>query len=454
MSQEMRVISREDAEAMSKRILDMAAANEASVELNASAMTRSSFALNDSHEATYNRSLYASLTIDVNGKLGSAATNLMDDAGLKEMVAAAHVNAAAHRPGRRGQGMRLLGPQNYPEPPRLFFESVQAGAAPDARASLFHMAAETAEKAGLVSAGDMHFEMSANALFNTRGLFTFSRDTYADFSMTARTKNGTGSGWAWNGHEDWARTDPAPVVARAVDLAKRSENPVAVEPGRYTVILEPAAVATLVAEMVGYDTVNMSASSADNGSTVYANDPVGTNKIGLKMIDERLSLVADPWDPDSPSRPFTDRGDPLSKVVWFERGILKNLAYSQDYAIQKKRERLLNPGGGRLYAEGATQTLEEMIATTQRGIWVNRLSNVALMNPRSLLITGNTRDGTFLIENGKITKAIKNFRFMESPFFVLNKLESFGDPVRASRYNVAPRLKVRDFTFTSLTNAV
>jgi predicted Zn-dependent protease len=166
-------------------------------------------------------------------------------------------------------------------------------------------------------------------------------------------------------------------------------------------------------------------------------------------------MVSSPWDPDKPTSTIGQLWNPIpAAVTWFEAGVLRNLAYDEDYAREKNREVVINPGGVRLEATGPATTLEDMIASTRRGVWVNRLSHVALMNQRTLLLSGTTRDGTFLIENGRITKPIKNFRFTESPFFVLNQLDAWSEPVRAARPIVAPRLKLRDFNFTSLTDAV
>lgn len=166
-------------------------------------------------------------------------------------------------------------------------------------------------------------------------------------------------------------------------------------------------------------------------------------------------MISDPWDPERPASVILGNWEPVpGPVTWFERGVLQNLAYSADYARQVGRRPVVNPGGVRLLGDGPPQTLDEMIASTRRGVWVNRLSHVGVMDGRTLLLTGTTRDGTFLIENGKISKAIKNFRFTESPFFVFNQLEAWGEPVRASRLVVAPRLRLRGFNFSSLTDAI
>lgn len=457
MSSAPKLLSRDDAEALAKRVLAMTSAEEAVVRINNSSTAASSFVMNDANVASANESLSITLVVRHGGRRAVGSTSRVDETGLRALVSDLEVMSGGHR-AAPDDALNLRDPQNYRDPPPLYFGSVAEATAQGNRAALFRSAAESSEGNGLLASGDMRFDLNAHAIMNTKGLFAYSRNTYGEFSVTVRTKSGTGSGWGWSGHEDWARVDPNAVVERAIDLAQRSERPVAVEPGRYTVILEPAAVASIVAPMVDSPTVFLSALWADRGFSAYAKDPRGTNKIGLQMLDQRLSLITDPWDTENPSTPigFDYGGEPLVPVAWFERGVLKNLEYSPEYAKQKGKPQVLNPNfrGARLHAEGQTQSLEDMIATTRRGIWVNRFSHVQAMNSRTLLLSGTTRDGTFLIENGKVTKAIKNFRFTESPFFVLNKLEAWGAAVRASREIVAPRLKVRDFQFTSLTDAV
>jgi predicted Zn-dependent protease len=445
-----RVFTRDECAALARRVFDMVPGYQAEVVIETKAGSELSFARGDAHMAADAESAELSLTIlTPEGRQSSATTSRIDDAGLKAMIAQAQAAAGEHRPGEMD---RLQEPLVYPVPPKLYFDSTVAATDAESQARAFHAAVDATDAAGLIAAGDVMIEIKARARFNTRGLEVYESQTWGSFSMTARTKDNTGSGWGWSGSKDWSRVNVPEVIARAVDLGKRSANPVAVEPGRYTVILEPTAVGALLSPVIW----SWSAAGADKGDTVFSNKPVGTNKIGLQMIDKRLSMISDPWDPDMPSS-VVGLFDwmPIPKAVtWFERGVLKNLEYDKDYAREKGREPVINPETLRIKPEGPTQTLEEMIASTERGIWVNRLSHVTTMNRRALLLTGTTRDGTFLIENGKITKAIKNFRFTESPFFVLNRLESFGEPVRASGRVIAPRLKVQDFAFTSLTDAV
>jgi predicted Zn-dependent protease len=388
------------------------------------------------------------LSVEIGGRHANVQTNQIDEAGLAALVREAE---AAARQDPTPEPWRLSPPQQFAEGPQIYFASTTEAMAPEPQAAIAHQAIEAAERAGLIAAGDLRLTAMSRSVLNTAGLSGYERSTYGDFSLTARTKDGTGSGWAWSGYEDWSRVNPQAVITRAVDLAQRSAKPVAVEPGRYTVILEPAAVAALLEPILPW----WPARYADQGASVFAKEPRGTNKIGLQMMDRRLGMVSSPWDPERPASNIGAGWSPIpGPVPWFEAGILKNLEYDPRYAEQNGVAPVIDPRGVRLTAEGPGQSVEELIASTKRGVWVTRLSHVSVMNQRTLLLTGTTRDGTFLIENGKVTKPIKNFRFTESPFFVLNQLEGWGEPVRASRLVVCPRLKLRDFSFTSLTEAV
>jgi predicted Zn-dependent protease len=270
-----------------------------------------------------------------------------------------------------------------------------------------------------------------------------------------RTPDGDGSGWAGAAHHDWSRLRPAELGTRAIEKARRSADAVAIEPGRYTVVLEPTAVGNLV-QNLGFA---LNARNADEGRSFFSK-PGGGNKIGMKIIDERVTILSDPLDPEAPANTFNNEGLPTSRTVWVENGVVRNLAYDRYWA--QKSGRAPVPFVASLSMSGGTATIEELIASTQRGILVTRFWYIRAVDPRVLLVTGLTRDGTFLIENGKISKAVKNLRFNESPIFMLNNVEAMGRPVRVSASEsgspgvpvVVPPLKVRDFNFTSLSDAV
>jgi predicted Zn-dependent protease len=180
----------------------------------------------------------------------------------------------------------------------------------------------------------------------------------------------------------------------------------------------------------------------------------------MKVVDERVTIVSDPLDAEAPANVFTGEGLPVARTVWLENGVVRNLAYDRFWA--QKQGVSPAPQSGTLRMSGGESSLEEMIESTDRGILVTRFWYIRPVDPRTILFTGLTRDGTFLIEKGKVTRAVKNLRFNESPIFMLNNVVAMGRPVRVSASEsgspgtavVVPPLKVRDFSFTSLSDAI
>ncbi len=349
------------------------------------------------------------------------------------------------------ENMPLLPPQQYTDV-KAFFDSTANLSAAE-RAAAAHTAIDAARAAGdLASAGFIIEGTNFNAIGSNTGMFAYFPSTSANYQLTVRTNDGTGSGWAAADHPDWTQVDFKAVSDRAIEKARQSRSPVAVEPGRYTVILEPQAVGDLV-QLLAF---SLDARSADEGRSAFSKQGGGT-KIGDKIVDSRVTLFSDPADPQLLGQPWTFEGLPLGREVWIENGVLKQLQYSRFWA--KKKNARPNGGLGAVKMSGGDATTEQMIASTDRGILVTRLWYLRQVDPRTVLYTGLTRDGTFLIENGKITKAVKNLRFNESPLFMLNNLESLGRAVRVAGTEaggnvVFPTLKVKDFNFTSLSDAV
>jgi len=326
---------------------------------------------------------------------------------------------------------------------------------PTSRADAVRRIVEPARTAGLVSTGFLEGITSASAIANNKGLFGYNRATASVLTTTVRTADASGSGWAGATHYDWSRIDPAALGTRAAEKARRSANPVAIEPGRYTVVFEPTAVGNLVQFIMGA----LNARTADEGRSFFAK-PGGGNKIGTKVVDERVTIVSDPFDAEVAGSPFTGEGLPAQRTVWIENGVVKNLNYDRYWA--QKTGNAPTGGAGSVRMIGGSVTLDEMIRSTQRGLLVTRFWYLRPVDQRTILYTGLTRDGTFLIENGQVTKAVKNLRFNDSPIFMLNNLEAMGAPVRVSASEggepgqaiVVPPIKVRDFNFTSLSDAI
>jgi predicted Zn-dependent protease len=214
-------------------------------------------------------------------------------------------------------------------------------------------------------------------------------------------------------------------------------------------VLEPAAVTDLVPLIGGA----LNARTADEGRSPFSK-PGGGTRIGEKVMDGRVTLYSDPADPQLLGQPFDNDGLPLRRIVWIENGVLRNLSYSRFWAQKQGTEPTGPALAGGLALSGGTKSTEEIIAGCARGILVTHFFYIRSLDPRTVLQTGLTRDGTFLIENGKITRSLRNFRWNESPLLMLNRLEDIGRPVVTTTGRLMPAIRVRDFNFSSLSEAV
>jgi predicted Zn-dependent protease len=267
--------------------------------------------------------------------------------------------------------------------------------------------------------------------------------------MTARTPDGTGSGWASAGARDWGRVDSAALGRISAQKAVASRNPGAIEPGFYTAVLEPQAVGDLIPLLAGA----LNARTADEGRSAFSK-PGGGTRIGERIVDERVTLYSDPADPGLLGQPFDNEGLPVGRTIWIDKGILRNLSYSRFWAQKQGKTPTGAPQAGGLAMTGGTRSTEELIAGCERGILVTHFFYVRSLEPRTVLYTGLTRDGTFLIEKGKITRALKNFRWNESPLLMLNRLEEIGRSEATAAGRLMPALRISRFDFSSLSDAV
>jgi len=431
--------------------MSYATAEETRVSITSGQQGNTRFAVNQISTAgdSYNASV--AVQSSYGKRTGGATTNRLDDSALRTAVQTAE--RLARLSPEDPEALPLLAPQQYSQSEG--WSEATASLEPAERAAAVQQIATPARSANLVSTGYLEANAGAFAVANSRGLFAYNRSTSCALTTTVRTPDGTGSGWAGGAHFDWTRLDPAAFGARAIEKARLSRSPVAIEPGRYTVILEPTAVGNLVQLIAGA----LSARAADEGRSFFARTG-GGNKVGVKVVDERVTLLSDPLDPDAPAAPFTAEGLPLTRTVWIENGTVRNLAYDRYWA--ERNARTATSSGGTLRMSGGTATTDEMIASTRRGLLVTRFWYIRPVDARTILYTGLTRDGTFLIENGKITRAVKNLRFNESPVFMLNNIDAMGAPVRVSASEaggagtaiVVPPIKVREFTFTSMSDAI
>lgn len=452
MMREPRYLSEAEARELARRTLALSSADEARVNLTSGIEGNTRFAVNQ--VTTSGEAHNASLTVSsaVGRRIGSATTNRFDDESLRRVVEMSErlARLAPEDPEYQGE----LGEQSYAAVRHPWFDAT-ANLDAEARAGAVQRVTGAAEQRGLVATGFLPLRAGSQAVATSRGLFAYNRATTAAFSTTVRTPDGTGSGWAGSMHPDWSEMDVAEIAERAVRKSEMSRNPQAIEPGRWTVILEPQAVGSIVGFIFG----QLAARAADEGRSFFSR-PGGGTRIGEGLLDERVTLYSDPNDPMLFTAPFNAEGLPNRRMVWFDRGRLQNLVYDRFWAQRQGVQPTGFPSG--FMMAGGTATVDEMVASTERGLLVTRFWYMRPVDQRTILYTGLTRDGTFLVENGRIVRPVQNLRWNESPINILNNIEMIGQPERvigseASDVGpavIVPALKVRDFNFTSVSDAV
>jgi predicted Zn-dependent protease len=382
-------------------------------------------------------------------KRGIANGNQLHKEGIREIVekADALANVAPENP----EAMPLLGAQSYPSVPNLYHRSTAE--CPPARKidAIIHVV-EKAKKNKLEAAGFFETTAGFSAYCNSQGLYYYFPSTRCYFSNTLRGRAG-GSGWAAADEENVDRLPVGSLGERAVRKALLSRAPRPLPAGKYTVILEPAAVA----DMVWYLLYNFTAREADEGRSCMSLAD-GKNRLGEKMVSPLVNLFSDPALAEVPVVPTGDDGLPQKRTAWIENGMIRNLIYTRFWAEKQGRAPVSFPSNIAMAGEDRN-TLDDLIRATKKGVLISRFWYIRDLNPMILLLTGLTRDGTFLIENGKIRHPVNNFRFNESPINLLRNVEMMSRPQRAvggetGQSALVPGLKVREFNFSSISDAV
>lgn len=438
----MAIYTKEEARKIMEKALSFSTADACEINLSGSESGNIRYARNTVSTSGHRSNQTMVVQSNFGNKSGTATIDEFDDASLKKVVQRAE--ELAKLSPENPEFMEPLGPQQYDK--SVTFSESTANITPDYRASVASSSIGPAAKKDVTAAGFLNDSAGFSAMMNSKGLFAYNKSTNANFTVTMRTNDGTGSGWVTRDVNDIDKFDAVEASKIAIDKAVMSREAKAIEPGKYTVILEPAASIGLLQNMFGA----FNARTADEGRSFMSKKGGGT-KLGEKIVDERINIWSDPLNKDVPTATWNGSGQPLKKMKWVENGVVKNLAYSRYWAKKKGVEPVPFPSNGIM--EGGDASLEDLIKSTKKGILVTRLWYIRSVDPQTLLYTGLTRDGTFYIENGKIKHPVKNFRFNESPIIMLNNLETLGKQVRING-NLIPYMKVRDFTFTSLSDAV
>ncbi|AUD04398.1 TldD/PmbA family protein [Spirosoma pollinicola] len=443
------ILPEADAKALLQKALTYSKADECEVHLEGEEWSNIRYALNK--VSTCGSKVYKTLSVQsaYGKKVGVATIDELDDASLEKVVRRSE--EIARLAPENPEYMGVLGPQKY-VPASGFFDATATLSA-EARAKAVGQSIQIARSEKQTVAGYLEDRVSYSAMMNTKGLFAYYPSTKVNFSATIRTENGTGSGFSAQGVSDFPKLNTASATQIALQKALGSVGARAIEPGKYTVILEPLAAAVLLEHLFR----SLDARSADEGRS-FLSKPGGKTKLGEQLMDERVTIYSDPTNPELPASPWAADGRAQEKINWIEKGVVKNLSYSR-YWAQKKGVKAV-PAPTNVMMVGGTASLDELIKSTQRGILVTKFWYIRSVDPQSLLVTGLTRDGTFYIENGKIKHPVKNFRFNESPVIMLNNLETLGKVERVvstegsfTNYLI-PAMKIREFTFTSLSDAV
>jgi predicted Zn-dependent protease len=440
----------EDAKAIASRIIGRSRADACTVSISGGGNRHFRFAKN---EATTN-SAVSEIDISIESSFGlrsgSVKLNSLGDADLEK--AQAQSEEIARLSPENPEFMPPLPPHSY-EAGGARFDAGTAGVTADALANAANLAIKAANGHEVTATGHIEAGHEFTALANSAGLFAYDQGTGAELTVTARNTTRAWSGWAGGAENRFGALDAARLGKRAVEKAVFGGTPVDLDPGVYTVVLEPAAVADLLLQLMGYS----DARSADEGRS-YLSKPGGGSKLNDKLISEYVTITSDPGDPAAPDTLWGEDGLPKKRVVWFERGVAKNASCSRFWARKTGRAPL--PRSRNLSMAGGSTPIEEMIRDVKRGVLVTRFWYVNTVDPRTLLSTGMTRDGLFLIENGKIAAPALNLRFNESPVSAFANIEAIGPAERAVGGNgygsaiSAPPLLVKAFTFSSKSSGI
>jgi len=458
----MAIYTEKEARVLLEKVLSYSKADECECNLDGSVEGNIRYARNTVSTSGEVSDVTLAVQSSFGKRTGVATINEFDDASLKRVVQRSE--ELARLAPENPEYMPLLGPAEYAKVDA--WNEATAAVTPQDRAEMAEASIEPSRKNKLVAAGFLTDTRSFSAIANSKGMFAFHRATSADFTVTIRTEDGRGSGWATRDYNDVRKLDTGKASAVAIAKARDSVDAKAMEPGRYTVIMEPAASVTLLGNMAGA----MSQRAADEGRSFLSRKPkegeapaedAPTNRLGEKLFDERVTIWSDPGHPEVPTPAFAGDGAPVGKTVWIEKGVVKTMPNTRFWAAKTGVPYVPTPyagtgifsGGLQLIMDGGDASLEEMIRDTRRGVLVTRLWYIRTLDPQTQLYTGLTRDGTFYIEDGEIKYPIKNFRFNESPIVMLNNIEELGKPVRIDG-SMIPPMKIRDFTFSSLSDAV
>lgn len=443
------MIDRSELEAIAARLVDDAKAAasgaEVSVRVGTGRAANVRFGANEVESCGDVSDEQVSVEVALGKRHARASGNQIDAKATRELVARAV--AMARVAPEDPEHMPVLPPQSYVAVPDSFDRGM-ADMSSEARAMTAQVALAAARQAGLNSAGFLETSAGEVVVANSAGLRASHRDTFGSFSMTARTRDATGSGWAIRASHEARAIDAAAVVRAAADKALRSANARPLDPGKYTVVLEPAAVADLL-EFFSWP---LSARAVDEGRSALTK-PGGGSRLGEAIASPIVTLRSDPADGDIPAAPFDDEGAPRQAVSWIDRGVLSALHYGRYWAA--KQGKAPTPFGNMHLSGGEARSIDDLASGVKRGLLVTHFFYIRVLDPHEASVTGLTRDGLFLIEDGKVTTPVNNFRFNHSLLALLKNCDAMTrETWRVTSGLRVPAIRTTEFNMASVSEAV
>jgi predicted Zn-dependent protease len=443
------MLNRDEALKVCETVLEhakAAGAEDANISLQSTISQHARFADNRITTSGRAEDLSITATVWVGKRRGAATGNDSSPAALKQL-AEESVQIARVSPVHR-EYVPTLGPLTYGDD--RGFATATADVELNARAKTLDAVLATCRSAKITGAGFHRANAVAIAVATTNGNRRYFRSTDADLSVTARSADGTGSGYFSSDHFDLSKLDTKHVVDQAVGKAVRSQQPKPIEPGVYPVILEPQAVA----DLLGFLTNAFDARTAEEGRSAFSAKD-GKTRIGEAMFNEKLNLYSDPMHAELPATPSTAEGVPATRFSMIKNGVVDHLAYSRYWAQEKKQDPTPGPVNYILEGSQPPTSMEDMIKGMERGLVISRFWYVRAIEPRTIMLTGLTRDGLWWVEKGQIRYPVRNLRFNQSVLAMLApwNVLAIGAPERKSPLMV-PALRLSGFTFTSISDAI
>lgn len=448
--------ARDEVRAITDKVLNMCKADAVQVSFSGGERSATRFANSSITANLVEHDQEVQITVYYGKRTASATTHQFDDATLRRTIDG--VQSLAQRKPDNPEVMPLVKPpQQYLEVEAALPSAIAFG--PAERAQMVKVSTDICEKKGVLGAGYIPKFDWVNATANSEGLFTYFRYADASFILTCRTPDQTGSGWAGTtGARDIRNIDAAMLTEVAADKALKSAKPRAIEPGNYTVILEPRPAARYLSLMLG----SLNARSAEEGRSFMSGKSRGETRLGEKVFGDNFTLRSEISNQVLRQSPIGPDGLPARDITWIEKGVVKNLYYDRYWAQRQKMDPTGTMPGMSLVMDGGTASIDDMIRSTRRGLLVSFFWYIRPVDNMTLLNTGMTRDGLFLIENGEIVGPVQNFRWNESPAVSFNNISMLGRPIpmhTGEAYDnpgtaLVPPMKLEDFTMTSISPAV